>query len=144
LVWTATGVVPLALDMLVDVHTLVTANSRLVYGAMLGFVGLYQLTTFKHRSLRDCCTTVEAPTATLRAGVRQGLRHGAKCVRCTWPIFALMVAIGSMNFFWMVVLTGVVTIERLPLWGEDIAIATGVTAGAAGILVLFVGLPLFV
>ncbi|WP_224270859.1 DUF2182 domain-containing protein [Haloprofundus salinisoli] len=143
-VWTVTGAVPLALDSLVGIHAAVTGNGRLVYGVMLGFVGLYQLTAFKHRSLRDCCTAVDAPAAMLGTGVRRGLRHGIKCVRCTWPIFALMVAIGSMNFFWMAVLTGVVTIERLPVWGEDIAIATGVTAGVAGMLVLFVGLPLFV
>ncbi|GAA0200064.1 DUF2182 domain-containing protein [Haladaptatus pallidirubidus] len=44
---------------------------------------------------------------------------------------------GEMNYFWMVALTTVVTIERLPsTWGEELSIATGVVSLAAGLVVV--------
>jgi predicted metal-binding membrane protein len=45
---------------------------------------------------------------------------------------------GEMNFFWMVALTTVVTIERLPSWGREMAVATGIVALLAGLFVLVV------
>jgi predicted metal-binding membrane protein len=56
---------------------------------------------------------------------------------CLGPFFLLMPFFGEMNFFWMVALTTVVTVERLPSrWGEEVATATGVVALVAGVAVL--------
>jgi predicted metal-binding membrane protein len=52
--------------------------------------------------------------------------------------FLVMQFFGEMNFFWMVALTGVVALERLPEWGRDVAIGSGVVAVLAGLVVLLV------
>ncbi|WP_458209008.1 copper chaperone [Haladaptatus sp. NG-SE-30] len=44
---------------------------------------------------------------------------------------------GEMNYFWMVALTTVVTVERLPsTWGKEFSTATGIISLLAGIVVL--------
>lgn len=136
LVWTATGAVPLAVDGLVDVHRLVGSAPELVYGSTLLFVGWYQLSGFKSAALDDCCDRVSVDSPDLRTAARLGLRHGRNCVLATWHLFALLVLVGSMNFFWMLGLTGILVTERFPVCGREISRAAGVIAAVAGVLVL--------
>ena len=135
-VWTVTGAVPLAVDALVGIHGLVRAAPSVVYGGALIVVGAYQLSSFKRGALRSCCSRVAVEDPDPVTAARLGLGHGKSCVLATWPIFALLVLVGSMNVFWMTALTAVVVAERLPAWGDEIADAVGVVAAVAGVLVL--------
>ncbi len=135
-VWTATGVVPLAVESVVDIGGLVRAAPSAVYGGALLVVGAYQLSSFKRAALRDCCSGVSVTDPSLGTAAKTGLAHGQSCVVATWPLFAFLVLAGSMNVFWMTALTAVVVAERLPGWGGEIADAVGVVAAVAGVLVL--------
>ncbi|WP_084186202.1 copper chaperone [Haladaptatus litoreus] len=66
------------------------------------------------------------------------MEHGVSCILvCLGPFFLLMPFFGEMNYFWMVALTTVVTVERLPsTWGREFSIATGVVSLVTGLLVL--------
>ena len=64
------------------------------------------------------------PTRDLRAG----LHHALYCVGCCWPLFVLLVAVGTMNLAAMLVLTAVVAGEKLLPRGELLA---RVAAGGA-------------
>ncbi|MFC4551908.1 MULTISPECIES: DUF2182 domain-containing protein [Halorussus] len=143
LVWTATGVVPLAVDALVDISALVANYGRFVVGGMLVVAGVYQLTAYKREALRTCCAGVCSHVPAFPDAARRGVEHGRRCVRCTWALFALMVVVGSMNFFWMLLLTAVVTLERFADRGGDVAATVGYAAIAGGLVTLLVGVPTF-
>jgi predicted metal-binding membrane protein len=70
---------------------------------------------------------------------RVGLHHGLFCAGCCWPLFLLLVAVGTMNLWAMLALTAVVAAEKLLPHG--IAISRGVAALAALLAVAFVVSP---
>ncbi len=140
-VWLLSGVVPLTFHALLPGGILgfTAAHTHLVVGGVLVLTGLYQLTEFKQSLLRSCCARVAPHTDSVPEAVEEGLGHGVRCVTiCFGPFFLLMPFFGEMNFFWMVALTAVVTVERLPVWGDDVATATGVVSLLAGLVVLAV------
>lgn len=138
LVWTAIGVVPLALDALVDINAVLTSHGVVVLGVGLVAAGLYQFTEYKQRTLADCCGTVGTATADLGRALRDGVEHGIECVRCTAFLMALMVVLGTMNAFMMLLVTFVITLERHA--GEAVATTVGVLTTAGGLLVLVLGI----
>lgn len=143
LVWLLSGAIPLLTH-----YALRLAGFRGIYGAVqshphafiggaLVLTGIYQMLWFKNGFLRDCCQNVDPHTDDFFESFGRGLRHGTKCVVITFPFFFfLMPAFGEMNLFWMVALTTVVVVERLPFWGNEVATATGLISLAAGIYVL--------
>ncbi|WP_255682147.1 DUF2182 domain-containing protein [Natrinema sp. SYSU A 869] len=148
LVWTLVGAVPLAIEFLVSIHGLLTATvlgvsvGTFVVGGLLAFAGGYQFTSLKRDVLErcGCCRSVpHRPAATHMA--RDGLEYAVNCVTCTWPLFALMVVLGTMNPLVMVGLTLVVSLERLAPDGEDVAIALGVVLLGAAAFTLLFGVP---
>ena len=143
LVWTLTGIVPLSVDAAVNIAGLARDYGTLLVGGMLLAVAIYQLSSYKRDSLRSCCSTVEAERPSVRTAVRRGIEHGLSCVRCTWVLFAFMVAVGSMNAFWMLLLTMVVTSERLVGWGDELAATVGTVSGLGGLAVLLLNVPVF-
>ena len=140
LTWALSAAVPLAIHAALPrgIHGTVRAAPHLALGGVLALTGLYQLSSFKRARLRSCCARVAPRDAVPAAGLRRGLRHGLDCALvCFAPLFLVMPFFGEMNPFWMVALTAVVTVERLPTWGEELAVASGavsLTAGAAAIL----------
>lgn len=148
LVWTLVGSVPLAVEYLVSIHDLLTASAlgvsadRFVIGGLLAFAGSYQFSSLKRDVLTQCGCCLSVPHRPgIRRMARDGLEYAVNCVGCTWPLFALMVGLGTMNSLVMVGLTLAVSLERLAPDGEDVAVALGVVLlGAAAFTFLF-GLP---
>ena len=139
IVWALSGVLPLAFHVVLPggIYGFTQAHTHLITGGMLVLTGLYQLSSFKQSRLRTCCACIESHEADVTKALAKGLEHGVTCVLiCFGPFFLLMPFFGEMNFFWMAVLTGVVTVERLPEWGEEIATASGVVSLLAGLFVL--------
>jgi predicted metal-binding membrane protein len=138
-VWMASALVPLTANALLPggVYGVVSTHTHLAIGGALAFTGLYQLSRFKLTRLRSCCETLAPHRSDAASAFRRGLDHGVRCVLvCFGPFFLLMPVFGSMNFLWMVALTTVVGIERLPSWGREIAVSTGVVSLVAGLVVL--------
>nr|WP_303645244.1 DUF2182 domain-containing protein [Salinirubrum litoreum] len=141
IVWALSAVIPLGFHLLLPggIHGFTQAHTRFVIGGVLVLTGLYQLTAFKQRLLRDCCGHVAPHTDDIPEAFREGARHGTRCILvCFAPFFLLMPFFGEMNFFWMVALTTVVTVERLPSWGRELAVSTGIVGLLAGLFVLVV------
>ncbi|WP_267643845.1 DUF2182 domain-containing protein [Haloarchaeobius amylolyticus] len=140
LVWTATGVVPLTVDLLVPVHDLVSAAPGAVLGVGFLAAGLHQLSSYKHRFLDHCCDcSVREVSRSLGGIARDGLAHARSCLGCTWAPFALMVLLGSMNPAVMLGLTLLVTLERAADRGHEVAAASGVLSVALGALCVLSG-----
>lgn len=119
------------------IYGFVQSHTVPVIGSMLVLTGLYQLTSFKQNLLRDCCANVKPHEDDIPAAFREGVWHGTRCVAiCFGFFFLLMPFFGEMNFMWMVALTTLVTIERLPIWGDDVAVSTGIISLLTGVIVL--------
>ena len=79
--------------------------------------GIYQLTPFKDRCLAHCrsplgFTLKYAAYRGHTRDLRVGLHHGAFCLGCCWALMALLVVFGLMNVFAMIVLAGIVLVEK--------------------------------
>lgn len=142
LVWLLTGFVPLAMQFGLTLagfegrYGAVRSYPHVFVGGALVLTGLYQSLWFKNGFLRDCCANVNPHENGVVEAFGRGLRHGTKCVFITFPFFFLMPVFGEMNFFWMVALTSVVAVERLPFWGNEVATATSLISLLAGLYVL--------
>ncbi|WP_435175493.1 DUF2182 domain-containing protein [Halorussus sp. AFM4] len=139
LVWALSAVIPLAFHAVLPggIYGVTRSHTVPVVGGALVLTGLYQLTSVKQSLLRSCCDEVGPHADRPAAAFEAGLRHGVQCVLiCFGPFFLLMPFLGEMNLLWMVALTTVVTMERLPSWGREIAVGTGVVSLAAGLTVL--------
>jgi len=143
LVWLLSAAIPLGIHFgftlagFEGIYGAVKSYPHAVVGGALLLAGLYQSLWFKNDLLRDCCQNVDPHESDFFEAFGRGLRHGVKCVLITFPFFfVLMPVFGEMNFFWMVALTTVVTIERLPFWGNEVATATSLISLAAGVVVL--------
>ncbi|MER6448726.1 hypothetical protein DEJ51_34110 [Streptomyces venezuelae] len=92
-----------------------------VLASTLALAAGWQLTVHKRRALRDCHRSSPLPPsgwpAVAGAG-RFGLRHGGACLRSCWALMLVMAVAngsggGSGMLGWMVLLTGIVTTEKL-------------------------------
>lgn len=137
LVWTLTGIVPLALNRVVSVATLTNAQGGFLMGGTLLLLSGYQLSPYKYRCLRYCRSPLGFIMGHHRPGIRGAVRMSWQfsvfCVGCCWALFAFMVVVGSMNLIWMALIAVALSLERTVAWGEQLARAVGVLAGTAGI-----------
>jgi predicted metal-binding membrane protein len=89
----------------------------LVSAAFFVGAGFYQFSPLKDVCLRQCQRPLPfffANWTTRRSGVfRLGLRQGLYCLGCCWVLMLLMFAVGVMNIVWLVVLTLVITGEKM-------------------------------
>ncbi|MEU6201807.1 DUF2182 domain-containing protein [Streptomyces sp. NPDC047061] len=104
-----------------------------VAAAVFAANGVYQLTPLKDRCLARCRSPIglmlryasyPGPSRDLRAGAH----HGAFCLGCCWSLMVLLAAFGVMNLWAMVVLTAVITAEKLAPAGRLVARAVGVAS----------------
>jgi predicted metal-binding membrane protein len=68
-----------------------------------------------------------------------GLRNGGWCLGCSWALMAALFALGVMSLTWMVLIAGLVALEKLGPWGHA---AKRATAGVLAVLaVAILALP---
>ena len=65
-----------------------------------------------------------------------GATHGLFCVGCCWAMFALLVAIGTMNIGWMLLLTALIVTEKTFRHGERVAMVAGAGFVIVGLVLL--------
>jgi len=121
------GVRSLELDFL----ALSRAGRYFVGGVLLG-AALYELTTAKGKCLRHCRDSRllrRRPGGT--GALVMGLEQGGFCVGCSGALMAALFALGVMSIPWMLVIAGLVAIEKLLPWT---VIAIGATAAALALL----------
>jgi predicted metal-binding membrane protein len=143
LVWSLAAIPAFGLAWLADRAlaghpTVATALAFAIFAAC----GLYQLTPVKYR----CLTRCRSPLGfVLKFGsyrgrlrdLRVGLYHGSFCLACCWGLMALLVAFGLMNLAAMIVLAGIVLLEKISPWGYRVSRVVGVAALALAVIVIF-------
>lgn len=143
-VWVVIGVVPFAAYAAFAQMTEDAAQSRwlsIAAGAILVAAGVYQFTGWKSVCL-DKCKSPFAFIVThdfdggLASAARAGAAHGAYCVGCCLPLFAVLLVVGLMNLLWMVALFLIVLIERNWKHGLGVARAAGVALIVLGVAVI--------
>ncbi|WP_144799187.1 DUF2182 domain-containing protein [Halorubrum depositum] len=144
LVWTLTGIVPLAVNAVVPLATIGHRYAGFLMGGTLLLLAAYQVSPYKRRCLRYCRSPLGFLMSHHRPGVRGAVRTSWEfsvfCVGCCWALFAFMVVVGSMNIVWMALITVVLSLERTVSWGERFARGTGIAAGIAGVAVIAISL----
>lgn len=134
LVWAAIGIPAFAVAL--EVQRLSMSAPGAVRWGVVGVLlvlGVYQLTPLKELCLKHCRSPLSQLLHYAAYGgrlrdLRVGAHHGLYCAGCCWPMFLLLVAVGTMNLAAMLVLTAVIVAEKLLPHG--IAISRAV-AGAA-------------
>jgi predicted metal-binding membrane protein len=133
-VWAAIGLPAFVVALAVDAIAM-AAPGAVRWGVVAVLVALaaYQLTPLKQLCLRHC----RSPLSHLLAywsysgparDFRVGSHHGLYCAGCCWPLFLLLVAVGTMNLGAMLALTAVIAAEKLLPHG--IAVSRAVAAVA--------------
>lgn len=118
-VWTAAGLVPLALVQLLGSSMAAPAGAWLprLGGAVIAVAGLYQLTPLKNACLRAC----RSPLGFIlthdfgggsAAAARAGISHGIYCLGCCWALMAVLAVLGLMNLAWMAAFAVVFFLEK--------------------------------
>ena len=116
LIWTAAGLVPLAVIQLAGLSVAGPLSGWLprVGGAVILLAGIYQLTPLKNVCLSHC----RSPLGFVLthdfgggspAAARAGTSHGLYCLGCCW---ALMAVLGLMNLAWMAAFAVVFFLEK--------------------------------
>jgi predicted metal-binding membrane protein len=142
LVWTAAGLVPLAVLQALS-RLWMTAPSWLprVGGAVIILAGIYQFTPFKDACLRACRSPLGfilshdfggGPTSALRAGAS----HGLYCLGCCWALMAVLAVLGLMNVAWMAGFAVVFFLEKNWRGGEMLSRVVGAACIAGGLAVI--------
>ena len=110
--------------------------------AIFAVAGIYQLTPLKSVCLRHCRSPIGSlfHYASYRGplrDVRVGIHHGLYCVGCCWGLMIVLIAVGVMNVPAMVLLAGVILVEKVWRYGEPFSIAVGIVLLVMAVLAPF-------
>jgi predicted metal-binding membrane protein len=121
LAWTAFGLAAYGLyvgvrGLSIDVLAWDRAGRWVAVG-VIAAAALYQLTPTKDACLRRCRGPLQFLTERWRDGragaLRMGFEHGGWCVGCCWGLMATLFALGVMSLAWMVLVAGLIAIEKM-------------------------------
>jgi len=113
---------------------------RPVAGTILILAAVYQLTPLKNACLGKCRSPLGLLLGSWRDGrsgaFRMGVRNGAWCVGCCWALMASLFALGVMSLAWMIVVAGLITVEKTIPSRELATYGTAVILLCLGVLLL--------
>ena len=141
-VWTAFALVAFTGDALVhqavDSSPWLTAHSYLIGATTFALAGVFQFSPVKERCLTACHNPLAFVERHYRAGVapawRLGLRHGLLCLGSCWTLMLVMFGVGMGNLLWMVLLVGVMVIEKAVPGGRRIRPLVGIALLALAVI----------
>jgi predicted metal-binding membrane protein len=126
---------------------MMASSSALLGGGLLIAAGIYQCTPLKNACLRQC----QAPLLFIQrhggfrgstaGALALGARHGAYCVGCCWTLMALLLVGGVMNVSWIAAIAIFILAEKVTPRGHAVSLIAGAGLIAAGIWLVFKGLP---
>ncbi len=119
------------------------SNYWVIGAGTLILAGAYQFTPLKYHCLDKCRSPFSFINARwsggneLRQSFQIGLDHGIFCLGCCWSLMLLMFGVGAGNIGWMLLLGGVMGIEKNMPWGRRLSAPLGVTLlGSGGLVTL--------
>jgi predicted metal-binding membrane protein len=109
-------------------------------GTILILAALYELTPLKDVCLGKCRSPLGFLLGAWRDGrsgaFQMGVRNGAWCVGCCWALMASLFALGVMSVAWMVVVAGLITIEKTIPWRRVATYGIALMLLSLGVLLL--------
>ena len=142
LVWTAVGLLPLAVIQTLS-HIWMTPPwwSARAGGAVIVLAGIYQFTPLKDACLRACRSPLGFILSHDFGGgaasaLRSGASHGLYCLGCCWALMAVLAVLGLMNIAWMAVFAAVFFVEKNVRRGELLPKVVGAACILGGLAVL--------
>ena len=118
-VWSAVGLVPLAITQLLGSSLAAPIGAWLprLGGAVIVLAGIYQFTPLKNACLSACRSPLgfilTHDFGSGSAGAAQaGLSHGLYCLGCCWAVMAVLAVVGLMNLVWMAVFAALFFLEK--------------------------------
>jgi predicted metal-binding membrane protein len=142
-VWTAAGLVPLAIIQLLGSSFASPIGAWLprLGGAIVVVAGVYQFTPLKNVCLRAC----RSPLGFMMthdfgggspAAARAGMSHGLYCLGCCWALMAVLAVLGLMNLAWMAVFAVVFFLEKSWRYGVPLSRISGAACVLLGMAVI--------
>lgn len=138
-IWTVSGVVPLAVLLAFRHVTQHAGWVTPVGGLVLALAGAYQFTRWKDVCQRACRSPMSFLMTHnfgpgLRGAFRTGVSHGLFCLGCCWALMAVLLVVGLMNLAWMAAIAVVFLAEKNWRYGPELTKVVGgglVLLGAA-------------
>jgi predicted metal-binding membrane protein len=142
LIWAATSIPAFGVALVgADLARVQPFAAQIASSAIFLLAGAYQLSPLKRRCLEHC----RSPLALLLhygsyAGrlrdLRVGVHHAAYCVGCCFGLMIILIGLGAMNLIAMLVLVGVILLEKYSTRGVALSRLTAVAAFGLAVLVL--------
>lgn len=113
----------------------------IISSATLFLAGIFQFSSIKERCLKVCRHPVSFLhhhyQRGLKAAWRLGLYHGLYCLGCCWALMLVMFATGVGHLVAMLLLGGVMVIEKTSRWGQKFVplVGVGLIIWALGIVI---------
>ena len=144
-VWALTGIPAYVIAQAVTDPIMAERDwtGRLVGATLIG-AGCYQLTPLKAACLRRCRTPMSfylTRTKSLSHPGRAfsaGAEHGLQCLGCCWALMAVLVVLGGMQLGWALLLSLVISAEKLAPRVPVLVQSFAAGAVALGLTLLFV------
>jgi predicted metal-binding membrane protein len=141
LVWTVTGIAPLAALLAFRDLTADSMSIARACGVVLLVAGAYQFTPWKQACLRACRTPLTFLSTHdfghgLRGTLRAGISNGVYCLGCCWALMAVLFAVGLMNLAWMAAIAVVFLAEKNWRYGVALTRTVGIATALFGLVVL--------
>jgi predicted metal-binding membrane protein len=109
-----------------------------VAGGVIVAAAVYELTPLKARCLRHCREPELLRHRQGAAGaLGMGVEQGCFCFGSSWALMAALFALGVMSIGWMVLIAGLVAIEKLAPWVTSSRGTVAVLLAVLGIAVMF-------
>ena len=144
--WSAFGIVAYLLDRLVhagvDGLPWLAAHPQLIAAGTLAVAGAWQWSPLKFRCLDECRSPLgfvldrwhgDRPE---REAFTLGVAHGLFCVGCCWSLMLVMFGLGLGSLAWMLVLGGLMAVEKNAPWGRRIGRPLGIALLVAAVYAL--------
>lgn len=138
-VWALAGVFYYALIEVLDSRIPSSEAGVRIAATTLLVAGVYQFSPLKDRCLTACRTplgflmTHGGRMARGSTGYLEvGARHGFFCLGCCWMLMVILVLLGVMNILWMLLIAGIIFVEKVSRFGAGFAKLTGATVSVVG------------
>ncbi|MGA8923666.1 MAG: DUF2182 domain-containing protein [Candidatus Dormiibacterota bacterium] len=141
-VWTAAGLVPLAVIQVLSSSFAAPVGAGLprLAGVVILLAGVYQLTPLKSVCLKACRSPLGFVLTHdfgggARSAAQAGVSHGLYCLGCCWALMAVLAVVGLMNVAWMAAFAVVFFLEKNWRSGVPLSQAVGLVCVAGGLFV---------
>lgn len=118
-------------------------NFWLISGVTLLIAGGFQFSDLKQRCLKVCRHPLSFLNHHYQRGIKAswnlGINHGLYCLGCCWALMLLMFVTGVGHLAIMLLLTGIMTIEKTFSWGQTLVPIVGIALIASGLVTLTLG-----